>query len=121
MYEQKFGSGFCDFSGVSACNNNIELNSLIHCTFRNLCPQILLYSSNKDHHHSSLALLIKGALRSFGEEMQTFHNWINKLFSEENKVPRGMVTRSASINKVQQYSVVTEGQFTYLASLSISQ
>ena len=62
--------------------------------------------------------MIEVALCSFGEEIQTqklrniyfSHNWINKLFSEENKVPEHCLTLERwqgppHINKVKQYKI----------------
>ena len=34
------------------------------------------------------------------------HNWINKLFSEENKVPEHCLKNIVHINKVEQYESV---------------
>ena len=63
-----------------------------------------------------LLRFFKGVLCSWGEEIQSqtclfFHNWINKLFSEENKVSRTLLGLERwqgppRINKVKQYEIV---------------
>ena len=78
---------------------------------------------------------LKGALRSFWEEIHTnseikkkiIHNWINKLFSEENKVPRTLfearkLAESATYkqSKTAWNCVVLWVQFLYSVSEDLS-